>query len=142
MMGQETACKVARTYQSRDIETADPISRVVRVFELASTHLTRARVALRNQDPAAKGKAIQKVSACLHVLQTSLDMERGEAVSRNLDRIYSYYQVRLTEAHLRNDDTLLEEIGNGLTELVSAWRQALRSGDRDGDGRQQVQGAE
>jgi flagellar protein FliS len=119
------ATRAALTYQKHDIETADPIQLVVRVFELASRHLRLARKALAAGDPAAKGKRIHEASRCLSALQSCLDMERGDEVARNLDLLYGYWQRRLTEGHLHNDDAVLAEVAEHVAEVGAAWREIL-----------------
>jgi flagellar protein FliS len=128
-----TASHAAQTYQTQDIETADPVGLVVRVFEEASRNLAQARAALKAEKTAAKGERIHRVCLCLGVLQSALDMKRGDEVARNLDRLYTYLQRRLTEGHLQNDDGALEEVANHLTELGAAWRQAARHRTRAND---------
>lgn len=123
MTPNQLAGEAARTYQARDIEVADPLRLVVWVLDLASLHLSRARAALAAGDAAGKGQQISRVSRCIHLLQSNLDMEQGQDVAQNLDRIYTYLQTRLMEGHLRNDDATLGEIAGHLTELGSAWRE-------------------
>lgn len=113
------------TYATREIETSDPIGRLVRVFDLASTHVSRARAALRAGDMRTKGEQVHRLSRCLQLLQTSLDMDQGAEVAGGLDRIYSYLMARLAQGHLRNDDEVFAEIGKHLAELGSAWREVL-----------------
>jgi flagellar protein FliS len=114
----------ANTYQQHDIETADPLSLIVRVFNLGSLHVARARAALASGDIAAKGRAVHHVSRCLTLLQGTLKMDEGGEVARNLDRLYTYLNLRLSEAHINNDDDAFAEIAGHLTELGAAWRQA------------------
>ena len=121
-----TASHAAQTYQTRDIETADPLGLVVRVFEEASRNLAQARAALSTKNLAVKGDKIDRVCLCLGLLQNALDMKQGEGVAHNLDRLYTYLQRRLTEGHLQNDDEALGEVAAHLTELSSAWREAAR----------------
>jgi len=123
MSSNHAASEAARAYRQRDIETADPLGLVVRVLELASQHLARARTALAAGNAAAKGGHIDRVCRAIALLQGSLDMEQAP-VADNLDRLYHYMQLRLTAGHLHNDDTALAEVGGHLAELASAWRQA------------------
>jgi flagellar protein FliS len=115
--------QAAMAYQRRDIETADPLSLIVRVLDLAAQHLARARAALAANDLSAKGELIHKTCRCLDTLQASLDMDQGAEVAQNLDRLYGYMQRRLSEGHLQNDDSILGEVANHVGELASAWRE-------------------
>ena len=126
------AGQAARTYEKHDIETSDPVGLVVRIFELASRNLSQARAALRDGNMQRKGAYIDKVSRCLGELQASLDREKGAEVARNLDRLYNYWQRRLTEGHLRNDDQILGEIAEHLSGVTAAWREIVPRQDSRG----------
>lgn len=123
MSEQGTARNAALNYQTQDIETADPVTLVARVFEIAARNAIGARAALAAGDPRTKAMRIDRVSRCIGLLRGALNMEAGQEVATNLDRLYDYLQRRLTEAHLRNDDEALEEIARHLAELHAAWRQ-------------------
>jgi flagellar protein FliS len=118
-----TARNAALSYQTQDIETADPVTLVARVFEIAARDAVGARAALAAGNARAKAMRIDRVSRCIGLLRGALNMEAGQEVSSNLDRLYDYLQRRLTEAHLRNDDAALEEIARHLAELHAAWRE-------------------
>jgi flagellar protein FliS len=113
----------ATAYLEQEIRTADPVSLIVIVFEVALAQVARARAALAASDFAAKGMAVDRLTRCLGVLQGSLDMERGGEAASNFDRVYGYLLARVVQAHARNDDDAFAEIGKHLGELASAWRE-------------------
>ncbi len=121
---EQTSRDAARRYETQEIETADPLRRIVRVYELACLHGRRARAALQRGDAAAKGRAVHRLSRCLGLLREVLDFKRGGEVARQLDRVYEYLQFRLAQAHLRNDAAAFEEILAHLTSLAQAWQEA------------------
>ena len=125
---QNSSAIAAKVYRSQDVETSDPLSLVVRVFDEASRNLAQARAAMSANEIAVKGDRIHQVCRCIGTLQNALNVERGEEVARNLDRLYTYLQRRLTEGHLANDDDALGEVARHLSELGSAWREAARRG--------------
>ena len=116
--------RVASSYARQDIVSSAPLGLVARLYELAIGELARARVALATRNWAAKGAAVRRAGEYLSLLQCSLSRDEGGDVAANLDRLYTYMLVRLSEAHLNNDDVGFEEIGRHLTELGAAWRQA------------------
>jgi flagellar protein FliS len=123
----------ASAYLEQDVRTADPLRLVVMIYDVAVAQVGQARAALSAGDPSAKARAVDRVARCLGVLQESLDMEQGADVAKNLDRLYGYLQRRLTQAHLRNDDRVFEEIAGHLQELGSAWRTAASSRAREAE---------
>ena len=56
-------------------------------------------------------------------LRASLNLKEGGAIASDLDSLYSYIEVRLTQANLRNDDATLDECQCLLKPLSDAWAQ-------------------
>ncbi len=114
--------KVSNNYLEQEIRSEDPLALTARVYRMACAEVTRARNALRTDNIAAKGAAVHKASRCLALLQSWLDLDRGGEVAANLDRLYGYFQRRLTEGHLDNNDAAFSEVQGHLEELGSAWQ--------------------
>ncbi len=114
----------ANSYVEQNVRAADPLSLVVQIYEIAVRQLAAARIALAHRNWAEKGKAIGRVSECISLLQNTLDKDAGGEVAANLDRLYSYFQTRLSHAHLQNDGNALEELSGHVKELLEAWSQA------------------
>jgi len=112
----------ATAYVEQEIRSADPVALIANVFDVAVAQAAKARAALAAQDWSGKGNAVDRLTRCIGTLQSSLDMERGGDVARNLDRIYSYLLSRLLHAHARNDDDAFAEIARHLGDLAAAWR--------------------
>jgi flagellar protein FliS len=126
-VSQPTPAQEASTaYHQQDIQAANPLQLVARVFEFATVHVTRARAALSKGDLATKGRAVHQLSRCLSLLQGNLDMEKGGDAARNMDRLYTYLHRRISEAHHANDARAFDEVADHLRELGSAWREAAR----------------
>jgi flagellar protein FliS len=126
----ETPREVAAAYRGQDLRTAEPLRLVFSVYEFALGQLARARDALARGDAAAKGAAVSRVADCLGLLRSSLDMERGGEIARNLDRLYDYFSRRLLEAHATNRDDLFAEVAGHLGELAGAWKEVARGSSR------------
>lgn len=125
MSHRTAANEAAQIYRRREIETADPIGLVVCTLDLACENLVKARAAMAAEQPAIKGRHIDRVSRAVALLQSSLDIEQGE-VAQNLDRLYIYIQQRIAYGHRHNDDSALGEIAGHLSEMAAAWREAAR----------------
>lgn len=113
----------ASTYLQQEVLSESPLARVARLYEMAALEITRARAALGKGDVAAKGRAVHRACNCLSLLQTSLDLERGGDVAKNLDRLYHYLIDRMTRSHIDNDDAGFAEVAGHLSELGAAWRE-------------------
>jgi flagellar secretion chaperone FliS len=124
MSSPATRDYAASAYLEQDVTTADPVTLIAHVFDAAHSHVVRARSALAARQLAAKGRAVERASRCLDLLQTSLDLERGGEVAKNFDRLYAYLLRRLGEGHRRNDEAAFAEIASYLAGLGTAWREA------------------
>jgi len=124
-----SARNAAAAYKQQDIRSESPLALVASVYELVSSEIGKARAALAARDWATKGRAVHVAGRGLSLLQCSLNVEEGGDVAHNLDRVYAYLLVRLSAAHLANDDSIFAEIADHVKELGSAWRAAARGHD-------------
>ncbi len=126
MTHQQATGYAANSYTEQNVRSADPLALVVQIHEIATRQLARARIALGNRNWSEKGHAVGRVAECISLLQNTLDKEAGGDVAANLDRLYSYFQTRLSHAHVHNDEVAFEELSNHMKELLGAWSQAGR----------------
>jgi flagellar protein FliS len=68
-----------------------------------------------------KGEQIGSAISILEGLKTSLDMEKGGEIARNLEDLYTYMERRLIEANRVNDTALLDEVSDLLKQIKEAW---------------------
>ena len=134
--------QAALAYIEEAASSESRLSLIARLYEMAQLQVARAQAGLAAGDPMAKGMAVHRASSCIGLLQRNLDMRRGGDVARNLDRLYTYFLARLTEAHLNHDGEALTEISNHLSELGAAWRTvADRQEGPAAEGARQAEGA-
>jgi len=70
---------------------------------------------------AEKGELIGKSIAIIGGLREALDLKVGGELAQNLDRLYEYMIMRLTEANRKNDPAPLGEVAELLREVKSGW---------------------
>ena len=107
-----------------NVVSADPMELVCLLYQHALGAVQDARRNLKCGDIAARGKAICKAVAIVGELTSSLDHNAGGAISTNLQELYGYMSLRLTEANIRKQDAPLAEVETLLTTLSEAWREA------------------
>ena len=103
------------------VEGAPPERLVQMMLEGVLDRVSLARGDMENGETAAKGERIGKAVSLVEGLRASLDHERGGELAGNLDALYEYISRRLTEANLRNDVTILDEVSRLLREIKQAW---------------------
>ncbi len=108
------AMAAMRQYQNVSTQAqaidASPHRLIQMLMEGGLTRMAQARGALERGEVALKGELIGKAIAIVGGLREGLDFEAGGELAANLDRLYAYMSMRLTEANLKNDAGKLEEV--------------------------------
>ena len=118
----------ANTYKSVGLETsvtgANPHQLVGLLFDGLQQSLAAAKGAILSGDVPAKGRAISRAVRILEEgLKAGLDTKRGGELAANLSSLYEYCIFKTTEANLRNDAALLEEVINLIKPVADSWSQ-------------------
>ena len=101
---------------------ASPHRLVSMLFEGALDAIAQARGALRDGRIEAKGRAIGRAARIVEEgLKASLNREAGGKLAADLDDLYAYVGLRLTQANLLNDDAALLECQRLIEPLQGAW---------------------
>ena len=107
-----------------NVVSTDPMELVCLLYQHALDSVRNARRYLASGDIAERGKAISKAVAIIGELNSSLDHKAGGAISTNLENLYAYMTLRLTEANIRKQDKPLAEVESLLSTLSQAWQEA------------------
>lgn len=110
---------------------ATPHRLVTMLYDGFFEAIAEARGALRAGDHERKGKAIGRAVRIVEEgLRSGLNRDAGGALAENLNNLYSYVAVRLTQANLRNDETALDECQRLVQPLRDAWKSIAGPGGR------------
>ena len=126
------ASKSASAYKQVSVETsvdqATPHNLVEMLFDGLLVAVGAARAAMQRGDIKAKCKQIVVAVRILEEgLKCALNLEQGGELASNLDRLYGYCVVRLTQANARNDDAALAEVARLIEPLARSWKQIGQS---------------
>ena len=127
------ANRSASAYRKVGVETsvdqANPHHLVGMLFEGLVQALGSAKAALQRGDIKVKCQQIVMAVRILEEgLKCGLNLEQGGELAQNLDRLYGYCVVRLTQANARNDVAALEEVLRLVEPLADGWRQIGTAG--------------
>jgi flagellar protein FliS len=101
---------------------ASPHRLVAMLFDGALEAIAQARGALRDGRVEAKGRAIGRAARIVEEgLKAGLNREAGGRLASDLDDLYAYVTLRLTQANLLNDDAALVECQRLIEPLREAW---------------------
>jgi flagellar secretion chaperone FliS len=110
-----------RQYSEIHLASSSPEETVLMLYDGAIRFLKEAVREIGQENIAAKVQLLEKAEKIIEYLQSCLDREQGGEIAENLQRLYYYMLVRLTEANLYNDAAKLEEIVALLGTVREGW---------------------
>lgn len=114
------------SYREAAVCGASPMRLVLCLYEQAIEDLRRAVAALATSDIATRTRLINHALMVIGQLQGTLDMDRGGAVARNLERFYVLLRAGLVEAQATQSRNILEQQISQLTTVYEAWQEVER----------------
>ena len=109
-------------YQETAVTTQNRGRLIVMLYDGAIKFLRQAIVDIGRNDFEAKGKHIARAQDIIYELNTVLDLEKGGQVAQNLRSLYNFMQRHLSQANIRKDTQMLQEVIGMLEELNQSWR--------------------
>ena len=104
------------------VDNASPHQLVQMLLDACHDSLAQARGAIAAGDVQAKGRAIGRAARIVEEgLKASLDLSAGGPLAADLNDLYAYISLRLTQANLRNDAAALDECMALMQPLREAW---------------------
>lgn len=119
-------------YRKSAIETSSPEGLILMLYDGAITALASAEAALAEGRAEDYRNQMYKAQNIVSELMSSLDFARGGDVARNLFRLYEYFNYRMIQANVKGDASMIAEVKSSLTEIRSAWREAMSTLKDDG----------
>ena len=125
-MYSHPSARASAAYRQVDLNSqvmsASPHQLIGLLFTELRTCLLVAKDAIVRKDVTAKVRFISKAARLLDEgLISGLDMQAGGALAENLQKLYSYCLVRLTQANAQNDATAIDEVLNVLQPVMDGW---------------------
>ena len=114
-----------RHYQRATVETASPGKLVLMLFDGAIRFLEQAKGHLGASRPKEAHEAIVRAENIVSELMSSLDMDQGGDIARNLLAVYEFVFMRLVDANMRKDPAPIEEVLPLLHNLRTSWGAAI-----------------
>lgn len=128
IMFTSVSSRSASAYQRISVETsvsqASPHELVNMLLQGLLQNVGAARVAMKQGDIGSKGKKINMAVRIIDEgLKPALNLAQGGDIAANLNGLYGYCSIRLTEANLRNDDAALADVLRVIEPLADGWKQ-------------------
>lgn len=103
------------------VEDATPHRLIQMLMTGVLDRIATARGFMERGAIAQKGAQISWAISIIEGLRVSLDKSVGGEIAENLDRLYDYMVLRLTEANMKNEPAYLDEVSDLLRQIKSAW---------------------
>ncbi len=124
--------KAYMQYNNSKILTASPGELTLMLYDGAIKFCNIAIVAVEQKDIEKSHVNIVKVERIVDYFRQTLDMKYP--VAEDFERVYSYLGQRLTEANIKKDKAILEEVNGHLHTMRDTWKQVMeQNGSKGGD---------
>lgn len=109
-------------YKEQSIMTMTPGEQVVKLFEGCSKNLQYAKLYIEEKQYDKVNTYLQKAKKIVRYLDESLNHQYE--ISANLSALYDYFARRITDANIKKDITILDEIIPMIDELGDSFKKA------------------
>ncbi len=114
-------------YQKVQANTANPMQRVIMVYNGINKNLKLALEAFDRDDPArfeAINNAIILAEKLILELKAALDKQNGGDLAMQLDSLYAFWIEHLSDANRKKDRKKLQDVQIMVNELTAGWTEA------------------
>lgn len=112
-------------YNNSKILTASPAELTLMLYEGAIKFCNIAIVAIEQSDIEKAHNNIVKTERIIDYFRQTLDM--NYEVAQDFERVYSYIGQRLTQANIKKDKEILEEVNQHLRSMRDTWKQVMEA---------------
>ena len=109
-------------YRRSELETLTPRDLLVKLFEGLERFVEQGAMAMQNHQYELSTRNCQRLRDIIFELQSTLNFEAGGDIARQLDALYGFLIVEVTEAGLRKDPARLRQLQRVIRPLLEGWR--------------------
>lgn len=117
--GNRTTAYLEADIMSRPREWLVPL-----LYEHLLSSLRRAAVQIEANDIAGRAQSLDKASAIVAELSSSLDREKGGRIAADLSSLYAFFMTEIMQIGITRDLGRLQKLSVLVAELLDAWTQA------------------
>lgn len=116
-------------YKQNQVQTAGGGTLVMMVYDAILRNIRHARAAIEKKDMRGANGFLIKAQDLISELMFSLNFETGE-IARGLYSLYDFSRLRLIQANVKKDLSMLEEVYAVIESLRSGWSSVLNKENR------------
>ena len=120
------ARRAQRQYQQAQVETASPTQLILLLYDGTIRFCSLGLEALQARNYEEKHNYLIKAQRIVSELMVSLNREAGGEVAQNLFNLYVFTHEQLVRANMEDDDALLKNAIQTLSDLRESWAEVDR----------------
>lgn len=121
-------------YRKASVGGASPVQLVVMLYDGALKFMEQGKRAMADGDRFKQNESLQRAQRIISELMSTLDMEKGGEIARNLLSLYTFAYNRLVEANLTDNPEYVDHVLKIMSDLRDSWVQIGASAPRHADG--------
>lgn len=106
-----------------DLASADPHRVIQLLMQGALEKLALGKGCIERRDWEGKAHALTRAVEIINALRDALDRDVNPELVDNLESLYEYMTVRITEASVSKDTTVLDHVMGLILQIKGAWDQ-------------------
>lgn len=111
-------------YKQNSVTTASPGELTLMLYNGCLKFLSKAKLAIDEKNIEERNYNIQRAQAIIAEFMSTLNMDIE--ISKQMLPLYEYMNRRLTEANIKNDPAIIEEVEGLVTEFRDTWKEVLK----------------
>lgn len=111
-------------YQQNSITTASPGELTLMLYNGCIKFIHQAKKGIETNNIENRNLYVQKAQAILTELMSTLNMD--VPVAKEMFNLYEYMHFRLTQANIKNDSGILDEVERLVTEFRDTWKEVIK----------------
>lgn len=106
-----------------DLASADPHRVIQLLMQGALEKLALGKGCIERSDWEGKSTSLTRAVEIINALKDALDRDVNPELVDNLEMLYEYMTVRITEASVNKDISIIDQVMGLLLQIKSAWDQ-------------------
>jgi len=119
--------RFAQEYQKQNVNGASPLQLVIMLYDGALRFMEAGKHAMANGNLDKQNYYLQKAQKIVFELMSSLDMEKGADVAKNLFALYGYVVNELVKANVEDRPDAIDRSIKVMSDLRQSWAEIERS---------------
>ena len=111
-------------YKQNSVTTASPGELTLMLYNGCLKFINKAKQAIEEKNIEERNHYVQRSQAIIAELMSTLNMDYD--ISKQMLPLYEYMNRRLTEANIKNDVSILDEVAGLVTEFRDTWKEVLK----------------